>query len=594
MALVNQDLYLEITPGTIPPILNVTEYDENMQVVVHLRERGQAYEIPSGVTAKVEGTLAGHPFRVDATPAPGEDTVTFELDKSMTAFSGRAWTKLKLVKDNKPVHTCGFWLDCDRAGVEAGDVIGAPGFEDQINQGVYDYLDDKHLDDVAFLPFGLLANGSNLDDVIASGHYLLGAAPTYEYGSNPLPAGHSGILLVYRTSQNYGMQVVYDISEGASAVYKRSAINGSYAGRSFSLIGVDANIVDEIRGNINENGIADVFRAGEDGTQHNGVTYTHIQHGSYLVSGTASSDSFCNIVGKQNELPDGVVAGRDYLITFDGGKVPLRVYIYTAGDTVIRNVFQDTTIHIPLDATGMIVRFQVAQGRTYDETVNYKMISLPSVCVRTAPHKIAVFGDSIMWGAVSGGSVPTRNTMPQALADRIAADVDNYAEGGMGFLRPADRSGKIAYDVISETDLSAYDTIVMCFGVNDGFSPIGAFDSSDETTCLGQFNKILNHLGTTYPGKRIIVVAPWNGRNVGTFPKYWYGEVPSTAHSRGALSDALKAACEYYSVPYIEQKDSPINGWSISTLIGADGVHPTEEAYYPLGQWFAAKISSII
>lgn len=125
MALVNQTLKLEITPGGVPPVLHVTEYDENMQVEVQLLQRGQYYEIPSGTTAKVEGTLAGHPFSADAT-VDGSN-VTFELTKSMTAYAGRAWTKIKLTKGGKSVSTCGFWLECDRAGVEDGDVIGAPG-----------------------------------------------------------------------------------------------------------------------------------------------------------------------------------------------------------------------------------------------------------------------------------------------------------------------------------------------------------------------------------------------------------------------------------------------------------------------------------
>lgn len=141
MALVNQTLKLEITPGGVPPKLHVTEYDENMQVVAQLFQRGQYYEIPSGTTAKVEGTLAGHPFSADAT-VDGSN-VTFELTKSMTAYAGRAWTKIKLTKDGKPVSTCGFWLECDRAGVEAGDVIGTPGFEEQIKDAVDEWL-DKH------------------------------------------------------------------------------------------------------------------------------------------------------------------------------------------------------------------------------------------------------------------------------------------------------------------------------------------------------------------------------------------------------------------------------------------------------------------
>lgn len=144
MALVNQNLTLEIVPGAIPPTLHVTEYDENMQVEVQLLQRGQAFTIPSGTTAKVEGTIAGHPFSVDATV--GGSSVTFELDESMTAYAGRAWCKIKLTKNSKPVSTCGFWMDVDRHGVEAGDVIGAPGFEEQIAHAAEIWLEANLVD----------------------------------------------------------------------------------------------------------------------------------------------------------------------------------------------------------------------------------------------------------------------------------------------------------------------------------------------------------------------------------------------------------------------------------------------------------------
>lgn len=134
MALVNQTLKLEITPGVVPPVLHVTEYDENMQVVAQLFQRGQYYEIPSGTTAKVEGTLAGHPFSADAT-VDGSN-VTFELTKGMTAYAGRAWTKIKLTKDSKPVSTCGFWLECDRAGVEAGADMPSGGITPTIAEAI--------------------------------------------------------------------------------------------------------------------------------------------------------------------------------------------------------------------------------------------------------------------------------------------------------------------------------------------------------------------------------------------------------------------------------------------------------------------------
>lgn len=176
MALVNQTLNLEITPGGVPPKLHVTEYDENMQVVAQLFQRGQYYEIPSGTSAKVEGTLAGHPFSADAT-VDGSN-VTFELTKSMTAYAGRAWTKIKLTKDGKPVSTCGFWMECDRAGVEAGDVIGAPGFEEQIKDAVSEEI--ANLPTTGGQPKPVTSAEEMTDTTTI--YLYLGSEDGYEYG----------------------------------------------------------------------------------------------------------------------------------------------------------------------------------------------------------------------------------------------------------------------------------------------------------------------------------------------------------------------------------------------------------------------------
>ena len=139
MALITHNITLDITPGLIPPVVPVSEYDVGRDFVITLQNRGQPFTIPTGTTAKVEGTIAGHPFSVNATPSG--NTVTFSLTESMTAFAGRAWTKIKLTQNSKPVSTCGFWLDVDRHGVEAGDVIGSSGFQEQINEGVAAYFD---------------------------------------------------------------------------------------------------------------------------------------------------------------------------------------------------------------------------------------------------------------------------------------------------------------------------------------------------------------------------------------------------------------------------------------------------------------------
>jgi len=140
MALVNRSFQLDVTPGAIPQVVKVSEYDENREYTVTLIDEGGVYEIPSGTTAKVEGSIGGNAFSESATVSG--NTITFTLTESMTALAGDVWCKIKLTKDSKPIQTAAFILRCDRAGVEAGTVIGAPGFEEQIADAVDAWLDE--------------------------------------------------------------------------------------------------------------------------------------------------------------------------------------------------------------------------------------------------------------------------------------------------------------------------------------------------------------------------------------------------------------------------------------------------------------------
>lgn len=139
MALVAKTLTLDITPGAIPQVVNVSEYDENREYTVTLVDESGVYEIPSGTTAKVEGSIGGNSFSETATVSG--NTITFTLSESMTAYAGDAWVKIKLTRDSKPIQTAAFILRCDKAGVEADTIISASGFQGQIDEAVEAYFD---------------------------------------------------------------------------------------------------------------------------------------------------------------------------------------------------------------------------------------------------------------------------------------------------------------------------------------------------------------------------------------------------------------------------------------------------------------------
>lgn len=214
---------------------------------------------------------------------------------------------------------------------------------------------------------------------------------------------------------------------------------------------------------------------------------------------------------------------------------------------------------------------------------------------RLTDHSIAFFGDSIMWGRDGSASASTRVTwqIPTIVAKTLGYSCANYGVSGQGYL-PTVGSPQSAFDNISTKNLSNFGALVMCYGVNDGFHVLGTWDSTDESTIMGQFNKIINHIYTQNPTMRVIVVAPFNGTNIGSYPDYWYGDRDNPPYvSRKVLSDTLKKACDYYWIPYIEQYDSPMNPKTITEYL-PDGVHPNEAGYKAIGGWLANKIRGLI
>lgn len=143
MALVNSSFTVNVTPGAMPPIVHVSEYDVGRTYTVTINgENGSAFNIPTGTTATIEGTLNGSVgFTQSATISNNQ--VSFALSESMTAYSGKAWCKIKLTLNDEPIQTCAFVLAVDRAGVEAETVIGAPGFQEQIINAVNAWLDEN-------------------------------------------------------------------------------------------------------------------------------------------------------------------------------------------------------------------------------------------------------------------------------------------------------------------------------------------------------------------------------------------------------------------------------------------------------------------
>ena len=217
------------------------------------------------------------------------------------------------------------------------------------------------------------------------------------------------------------------------------------------------------------------------------------------------------------------------------------------------------------------------------------------------PLKVAMFGDSITYGTNGNTAERVDKPITDYVQELTGFEVTNFGVGSMGWVSTA-YNPQIAYDKISSEDLTGFDVITLCYGVNDSAATMGTYDSTDETTIMGQVNKCVKYIGAQNPGARIIIIAPWNGAKYGSFPDWRYASITSGGFTRAELSEELRKAAEYYYIGFISQKDSPLNGFGIGTVnnektgpyLGSDNVHPTPEGYKAMGEWLSAKITGIV
>ena len=213
-------------------------------------------------------------------------------------------------------------------------------------------------------------------------------------------------------------------------------------------------------------------------------------------------------------------------------------------------------------------------------------------------HKVAMFGDSITYGTDGNTSTRTDKNIPWWVAKITGWDVANYGSGGMGWVSTR-YSDTIAYDSISSVDLSQYDVITLCYGVNDNYATMGTWDSTDEDTICGQVNKCINYIGTQNRSAIIILIATWNTAGSGLFPDYGYAPRRTGGFTRYELSAELEKIAEHFKIGFISQADSPLNSFGFSgtnygPFEGSDGVHPSKEGYKAAAYWLTAKIKSIV
>ena len=205
-----------------------------------------------------------------------------------------------------------------------------------------------------------------------------------------------------------------------------------------------------------------------------------------------------------------------------------------------------------------------------------------SVKAEAASKKIAFFGDSITWG--HDGSYDTEHQVelpfPAVIQSNYQCVCDNYGYPSLGFMSQEDL-GRQAYQVLTEIPLEDYDAIVIALGYNDILFPVGTWDSTDESTVMGQYHKCIQYIQETAPNCRIVIVSVWNSMKT-DYPGF------------EKVRDAIRTAAGNQGLPFIEQTDNPLTqkGYTIEDV--PDGTHPCSKAYLTIGSWLGLKLMPIL
>lgn len=115
---------LSITPGMIPPVVHVSQYDsEALAIAFELYEDGALFPKPSGATAKIEMTKPDRKAISGDCTYAANGTVSFVLTEQMTAKEGTTRGKIIILDSaGGQIGTAAFLMEVDAAGITDGAV----------------------------------------------------------------------------------------------------------------------------------------------------------------------------------------------------------------------------------------------------------------------------------------------------------------------------------------------------------------------------------------------------------------------------------------------------------------------------------------
>ena len=134
----NYEFNLDITPGGMPPILHMSQYDTFRTFTANLKQDGGDFTPGLGATAKVKGFNGKVAFEIDCTISGS--AVTFQLTAASTDQFGIFPVTIEMTIGSNTLSPLCMIFDVQRAGYTNEQAASSPEFENAMQEAAQKYV----------------------------------------------------------------------------------------------------------------------------------------------------------------------------------------------------------------------------------------------------------------------------------------------------------------------------------------------------------------------------------------------------------------------------------------------------------------------
>lgn len=264
--MISYQFNLEVTPGSMPPILHMAQYDTGRTFVANLKNNGTAFTPTQGSEAKIKGrNAAGVCWEQEATVSGS--TVEFTPEGAATDQFGIMPVQLELYKGDVILSTLLMVFDIQRAGYTNEEAVRSPEFETALEAAVAAAIEEGGIGFSDEFKQALLAcfahvawtdeHGQDYYDALEAALYpdvtLLSITADYQqdrpiYDTDDLDAIKVSDDLTVTANYSNGTSVVLDDDDyelSGTLTVGTSTITATYEGKTATFdVTVTENIVD--------------------------------------------------------------------------------------------------------------------------------------------------------------------------------------------------------------------------------------------------------------------------------------------------------------------------------------------------------------